>query len=100
MARLISRSKNSYIRSPRRVTLAPMALPSRSLNPRWTSWLGDHGLLARDGGQVGTAPSSRAARDTASPTPMFTTIFSMRGTSMMLALPRLSLSAARISSLY
>ncbi len=33
MARLISRSKNSHIRSPRKVTLAPMALPSRSLKP-------------------------------------------------------------------
>ena len=33
MARQISRSKNSHIRSPRRVTLAPMALPSRSLKP-------------------------------------------------------------------
>ena len=31
MARLISRSKNSHMRAPRRVTLAPMALPSRSL---------------------------------------------------------------------
>ena len=33
MARLMSRSKNSHMRSPRRVTLAPMALPSRSLKP-------------------------------------------------------------------
>ena len=33
MARLISRSKNSHMRSPRSVTLAPMALPSRSLKP-------------------------------------------------------------------
>ena len=33
MARLISRSRNSHMRSPRRVTLAPMALPSRSLKP-------------------------------------------------------------------
>ena len=33
MARLMSRSKNSHLRSPRRVTLAPMALPSRSLKP-------------------------------------------------------------------
>ena len=33
MARLINRSRNSYIRLPRSVTLAPMALPSRSLKP-------------------------------------------------------------------
>src|ERR1043165_5820962 len=33
MASVISRSKNSHMRSPRRVTLTPMALPSRSLKP-------------------------------------------------------------------
>ena len=31
IARLISRSKNSHIRSPRSVTMAPIDLPSRSL---------------------------------------------------------------------
>ena len=31
MARAISRSRNSQARSPRRVTLAPMGMPSRSL---------------------------------------------------------------------
>src|SRR5436305_507003 len=30
---IMSRSRNSHMRAPRRVTLAPMAMPSRSLKP-------------------------------------------------------------------
>ena len=64
------------MRSPRRVTLAPMALPSRSLKPaidflaRVTS-----GFWPVMTVRSATAPSSSDGWPTASPTPMFTTIF-------------------------
>ena len=93
MARLISRSKNSHMRSPRRVTLAPMALPSRSLKPAidflarvtigfWPVMIVEVG----DG-----ALEQRLAWPTAAPTPMLMTIFSSRGTSMTLPSPSASL---------
>ena len=99
MAKLISRSKNSHIRSPRMVTLAPMALPSRSLKPAM-----DFLALVISGFwpvmivRSRTAPSSSEGCWVARPTPMLTTIFSMRGTSMMLARPSASLSWARSSA--
>ena len=78
MAIEISRSMNSHMRSPRSVTLAPMALPSRSLKPAMD-------LLARV--TIGfwpvmvarsrTAPSSSEAW-AAAPTPMLTTTLSSR----------------------
>src|SRR4051812_16946791 len=101
MARLISRSKNSHIRSPRNVTLAPMALPSRSLKPaidflaRVTNGFWPVMTVRSD-----TACSSSDDWATAPPTPMLTTIFSTLGTSMTLPSPSCCCSAARISSLY
>ena len=85
---MTSRSKNSHIRSPRRVTLAPMALPSRSLKPaidflaRVTS-----GFWPVMAVRSRTAPSSSDGCWVARPTPMLMTIFSMRGTSMTLGRP-------------
>ena len=96
MARLISRSRNSHIRSPRRVTLAPMALPSRSLKPAidFLARVIDR-LLAGDGGQVADGAVEQAERcSVAAPTPMLMTIFSSRGTSMTLPRPSVSLQLA------
>src|SRR3712207_6406261 len=97
----ISLSRNSHIRSPRRVTLAPTGIPSRILNPAmllrallscgfWPV------ILARSS----IAPSKALPFWAASPTPMLTTIFSSRGTRMGFSMPNLSLRAGAISSLY
>ena len=70
------------MRSPRSVTLAPIGMPSRSLNPAidlralvttgfWPVMI----VEVLDGGVQQLRPSLSA-----SPTPMFTTIFSRRGT--------------------
>jgi hypothetical protein len=81
----ISRSRNSYIRAPLRVTVAPTGMPARSLKAAID-------LRARR--TFGRCPAmvaswSMAASRTfesclASPIPMFSVIFSMRGTSMAL----------------
>src|SRR5262249_30740202 len=70
-------------RAPRRVTRAPIDMPSRSLNAAI-----DFRAFVTTGrcpvtiARSSTAESSSLPSRTASPTPMFTTIFSSRGTRM------------------
>ena len=68
------------MRSPRRVTLAPMGMPARSLNVamdlRALVISGCWPVMAR---RSATAPSMALESVAASPTPMFTTIFSIFG---------------------
>ena len=87
------------MRAPRRVTLVPMALPSRSLKLAidWRA-LVITGFWPAIVVRSFTAPSSSDGCPTAAPTPMLITIFSSRGTCMTLARPSCSLRAARISS--
>jgi hypothetical protein len=81
------------MRSPRRVTLAPIDWPSRTLKPAM-----DFLALVTSGFwpviwvRSRTAPSSRRASRIASPMPMFTTTLSGRGTCMMLPSSSSSLS--------
>src|SRR5207249_8533311 len=78
-----SRSRNSHIRAPRRVTLAPIDIPARSLKAaidlRARVIAGFCPVMIA---RSATAASRSFASRTASPTPMFTTIFSRRGTRM------------------
>ena len=86
------------MRSPRSVTLAPIDWPSRSLNPAIdlvalvTSGFWPVMMVRSE-----TAPSSSDGCWVARPTPMFTTIFSSRGTCMTLASPSCCLSWSRTS---
>ena len=94
-----SRSKNSHMRSPRSVTLAPIGMPSRSLNPAI-----DLRALVTTGFcpvivvRSSSAASSRRPSFTASPMPMFTTILSRRGTCITFASPSSCCSAGTSSS--
>jgi len=98
IARLMRRSKNSHIRSPRKVTMQPIDMPSRSLNAaierralvmtgRWPAinW------------RSPTAPSSSDCCWVALPTPMLMTILVSRGTCITLDRPSSLASAGRIS---
>ena len=89
IARLTSRSKNSHMRSPRSVTLAPIALPSRSLKPAIDFLalvtIGFWPVMMREVGD--RALEQRRPAAVAWPTPMLMTIFSSRGTSMTLPSP-------------
>ena len=87
--------------APRSVTLAPTAMPSRSLKlaidlralrtcARWPVIVVSSSM----------AESSAFASVFASPTPMFSVIFSMRGTCMIEERPRSSLSCGRSSCSY
>src|SRR4051794_20359443 len=95
------RSRNSYARSRRSVTLTPTGIPSRSLNAAID-------LRARrtDGrcpaivASCSVAASSIRVSCLASPTPMFSVIFSIRGTCIVDEYPNRSLSCGRISSAY
>ena len=93
------RSKNSQARSPRRVTLAPISWPSRSLNEaidflaRVTTGFWP-AMISRSR----MAPSMRDFCWVARPTPILMTIFVRRGTSMMLDRPRVSWSSVRTLS--
>src|SRR4028118_539797 len=91
-------SRNSHIRSLRKVTLAPIGMPSRILNPAmllrarricgfWPV------IFARSS----TAPSSARLLTTASPTPMLTTIFSRPGILIGFWMSNRSLRAGAIS---
>ena len=95
----MSRSKNSYMRSPRIVTLQPMAMPVRSLK------------LARDRlarvicafwpeitARSACAPSSSLAWVVASPTPILSTILESFGTIITFDSPNWSIRAGLISS--
>ncbi len=98
---LISRSKNSYIRSPRRVTETPIGIPSRSLKE-------EIAFFARR--ITGFWPvilpiSSAAASSTlifrmASPTPILITIFVSRGTAIRFLYPSPCKRRGRISLRY
>ena len=85
-ASVSSRSRNSHIRSPRNVTLAPIGIPSRSLNcaidlrARCTS-----GFCPVMSERSRTAPSINLASFAAWPTPMLTTILTSFGTCIGLA---------------
>ena len=87
-----SRSRNSHIRAPRSVTRAPIDMPSRSLNAAI-----DFRAFVTTGfcpvmmARSSTAASRSLLSRTASPTPMFTTIFSSRGTRMGPGRPELLL---------
>src|SRR5215210_5520207 len=96
-----SLSRNSHIRSPRRVTRAPSGMPSRILNPAMLfparpSCGFCPVILARSA----IAPSRARLFATASPTPMFTTIFSSFGIRIGFCISNLSLSAGATSSRY
>ncbi len=95
--RLIIRSRNSYIRAPRRVTRAPTGMPARRLKfeiaflarvmtGRWPV------IIASSS----TTPSSCLGFLLASPMPTFSTIFSSRGTCIGLVSPNVRASAGRI----
>ena len=98
-AMLSSRSRNSHIRSPRRVTFAPIGMPSRSLNCamdlRAFCTSGFWPVIAV---RSRTAPSISFASRAASPTPMLTTTLTTPGTCMTLAYANCSRSAGAISS--
>ena len=76
---------NSHMRSPRRVTFAPIGMPWRILKPAIDFFarviVGFWPVMMR---RSSMAASSCLASWTAAPTPMFTTIFSRRGTSLTL----------------
>src|SRR5215218_2270546 len=94
-----SRSRNSYIRSPRSVTRAPIGMPSRILKPAID--LRARRTCARCPAIVvssSIALSSALASVLASPTPMFSVIFSIRGTCMIVLKPSSSLSCSRTPS--
>ena len=77
----MSRSRKSHIRSPRRVTLAPIGLPVRSRN-----WAMERLARVTIGfwpvivARSPTAASTALAFVSASPRPMLTTILDSRGT--------------------
>src|SRR5215213_1924606 len=97
----ISLSRNSHIRSPRKVTLAPTGIPSRILNPAMLlRALRICGFWPVIFARSSIAPSRARLFWEASPTPMLTTIFSSRGTRMGFSMPNLSLRAGAISSVY
>ena len=94
-----SRSRNSYIRAPRSVTRAPTGIPSRSLKlaidlrarrtcARWPAIVVSSSIAA----------SMAFASVFASPTPMLSVIFVIRGTCMIESSSSSSLRAGRISS--
>ena len=78
-----SRSKNSYMRSPRSVTIAPIDCPSRTLNAAIDFFaLVTTGFCPVICPSSFTAGSSTFAFCVASPTPMLTTILCSRGTAI------------------
>ena len=93
---VIRRSRNSYIRWRRRVTLQPMFIPSRSLKVAI-----DLRALVITGFWPAIAVSSATAipifleSDVASPTPMLITILSRRGASREFAYENSLISEGR-----
>jgi hypothetical protein len=77
----IRRSRNSYMRSPRRVTLQPIGQPSRILKPAMDlRAMRDNRLLASDQLHVrATAPSSSFLSCEAAPTPILMSDFGDTG---------------------
>src|SRR5580704_11346435 len=95
-ATVVRRSRNSSIRSRRKVTLHPIGMPSRSLKVAI-----DRFALVTTGCWPVIAVKSAAAASafllscTASPTPILTTIFSRRGTCIGFLYPNSCISAGR-----
>src|SRR5215510_13411345 len=98
---LISRSRNSYIRALRSVTLAPIGTPSRSLKfaidflARVTT-----GFWPEISCRSAVAKSITLAFSRPSPTPMLMTTFSSRGTWNGLVYPRSFITAWTIVLVY
>src|SRR6478736_1229273 len=96
-----SRSRNSHIRSLRRVTFAPIGMPSRSLNCAIDLVaLRMIGFCPVIVARSRTAPSISFASRAASPTPMLTTTLTTPGICITLAKSNSCCRAARTSSLY
>ena len=89
------------MRAPRSVTFAPMDIPARSLNAamdlRARVIIGFWPVIVA---RSATAASSSLASRTASPTPMFTVIFSRRGARIGFGSSSSRWSAGRISCPY
>ena len=98
---LISFSKNTYILSPRSVTLQPILFPSLNLNPAidFLAFVTTGFCPAITVNSL-TAASKYLESVVASPTPMLSTIFSSFGTSILEVYPNFSIRAGVISSLY
>ena len=89
------------MRSPRSVTLVPMAWPSRSLKPAIEFLaLVTIGFWPAIGVRSATAPSSSDGCWVARPTPMLMTILTSVGTCITLPRPSCSCRLALISSWY
>src|SRR2546428_4552056 len=98
---LISRSRNSYIFSPRSVTIVPMGTPARSLKLAIDFFaLVTTGFWPAIVASSSTALSSTFMLAIASPMPMFTTIFSTFGTAMTFLIPNSSWIFLRTSFWY
>ena len=91
---------NSHIRSPRSVTRAPIGIPSRILN--WATDFFARRTCARWPAMIESssiAASSTLASVLASPTPMLSVTFVIRGTCMIDFRPSRSCNSERSSSL-
>src|SRR5580698_1844143 len=100
IAMLTRRSRNSYMRSPRSVTLQPIAWPSRTLNVATDFFaLVTAGFWPVIFARSAVAASMTFLSATASPTPMLTVIFRMRGTSIVFLSPSFVLSSGTSFSL-
>src|SRR5882757_9084473 len=100
MAMLTSRSRNSYMRSPRKVTLQPIAWPSRTLNVATDFFaLVTAGFWPVIFAISAVAASMTFLSATASPTPMLTVIFKIRGTCIVFLSSSFCLSSGTILSL-
>jgi len=101
MAIAIRRSRNSYMRSSRSVTLQPIGQPSRILKPAIDLRdLVTTGFWPAIFSMSASAFSSTFLSPTASPTPMFSVILVTRGTSITFERPNSSLSLGAISVRY
>jgi hypothetical protein len=98
----ISRSRNSHMRSPRSVTLRADGHALADLEPGdRRAGAAQRGRAARRSIDSSSIAASRTFESVfASPTPMLSVIFWMRGTSMTVDFDSSSLSAPRSSSLY
>src|ERR1700751_2282688 len=97
----ISLSRNSYIFSPRNVTIAPIGMPSRTLKAAIDFFaLVDTGFCPAIAVRSATRGSSILGFWVASPRPMFNTLFSRRGTAIGFFRPSSFCSAGRISFWY
>src|SRR5271165_7168856 len=101
IAMLTRRSKNSYMRAPRKVTLQPIAWPSRTLKVA-TDFFAFviAGFWPVIFAMSAVAASMTFLSATASPTPMLTVILTMRGTCIVFFRPKFFLSSGTIFSRY